>query len=95
MGLLIAGLALNDILHKLYKFDLLFIGLVPVILSLLTAYFFTRRAVAEEFGLSKIAIVEKVDRKELIATVKILLWIAGIIGLVLLACYVVVMVISR
>lgn len=95
VGLMIAGLALNDILHRNYKFDMLLIGLVPIILSFLTFYFFTRHEVAEEFGLSKITILEKVDKKELIVTARILFWIVIIIGVVLLGCYLVAMLMSR
>ena len=39
VGLIIAGLAAFDILHRNYKFDMLLIGLAPVILSFLAFYF--------------------------------------------------------
>lgn len=91
VGLVIAGLAAYDILRWNYKIDLLLIGLVPVILFVLTSYLFTRREVAEEFGLSKIAILEKVNKKELIVAVKFLFWMVFIVGVVLLACYLVAM----
>lgn len=95
VGLMIAGFALNDILHRNYKFDMLLIGLVPIIFSFLTLYFFTRHSVAEEFGLSKITILEKVDKKELIAAARVLLGIVIIVGVVLLVCYLVAMLMAR
>lgn len=95
VGLMIAGFALNDILHRNYKFDMLLIGLVPIIFSFLTFYFFTRREVAEVFGLSKITILEKVNKKELIAAGRVLLVIAVIVGVVLLASYLVAMLMAR
>ena len=87
IGLIIAGLAARDILHRLYKFDMLGIGFAPILFSFLTFYFFTRREVAEEFGLSKITILEKIDKQELIVAGKVLFWIAVIVGAVLLLCY--------
>ncbi|MFH0732350.1 MAG: hypothetical protein V2A72_05465 [Candidatus Omnitrophota bacterium] len=95
VGLMLAGIAIFDILHRNYKFDLLFIGMAPIILSFLTFYLFTRPEVAEDFGLDRIAILEKVDKKELITTARILLWIVIIIGVALLACYLVAMLMSR
>lgn len=95
VGLIIAGLAVRDMLHGLHKLDMLLIGLAPVILSSLIIYFFTRHEVAEEFGFAKISILEKVDKKELIATARVLLWIAVIIGVVLLVCYLVARLMAR
>jgi hypothetical protein len=95
IGLLIAGLALSDILHQNYKFDMLLIGFVPVVISALTFYLFTRRELAEEFGLAKIEILEKFNKQELIVAGKVLFWIALIVGVVLLACYLVVILMTR
>ena len=66
---------------------MLLMGLVPIAISVVSFYLFTRKAVAEEFGLGKITILEKIDKKELIATFRILLWIIGIIIAVLLFSY--------
>jgi hypothetical protein len=95
IGLLIAGLALSDILRQNYKFDMLLIGIVPTVLSVLIFYLFTRREIAEEFGLEKISIMEKVNKKELIAAGRVLLVIAAIIGAVLLVCYLIAMFMAR
>lgn len=95
LGLFFVWLAIQDIMHRLYRFDILLMGLAPIVFALLTLYLFTRRQVAEEFGVERIAILEKVDKKEIIAAGSVLLWIAGIVGGVLLACYLVVRLIAR
>ncbi|MDD5194684.1 MAG: hypothetical protein PHQ96_03285 [Candidatus Omnitrophica bacterium] len=87
VGLIIAGLAISDILHRNNRLDMLLIGLVPIIFSFLALYFFTRREVAEEFGLEKIEILEKFNKRELIVAGKVLFWIAAIVGVVFLLCY--------
>ena len=95
IGLIISGLAVSDILHRNYKFDMLVIGLLPAMLFVLIIYLFTRREFAEEFGLEKIAIIGKVNKKEVIAAGRILLVIAAIVGAVLLVCYLVTMFMAR
>ena len=95
VALIITGLAARDILHRIYKFDMLFIGLVPLIFSFLTFWFFTHPQVAEEFGLAKIEILEKFNKGELIVAGKILFWIALIVGVVLLGCYLIAMMMAR
>lgn len=95
IGLLFVGLAFYDILHRIYKFEALITGLIFVIPSFLSLFFFTRREVAESFGLSKIAILEKVDKKQLIAAGQFLLVAALAVGLVLLACYLLAMRMAR
>ena len=89
VGLMLAGIALNDILHRIYKFNMLLIGLVPTVLSFLTFYFFTRHEVAENFGLPKITILEKIDKKALVDAGRFLLVSFIILGLALLVCYLV------
>ena len=95
IGLMFAGLGIHDILERHYKFDLLLMGLAPIIISLLTFYFFTRREVAKEFGLAKIAVLEKPDKKEIIKSVYILLGIIVAVGVVLLGSYFVAMRMAR
>ena len=91
MGLLFVGLAINDMFHRIYQFDMLLIGLVLTVLPCLTFYFFTRREVADIFGVPKITILEKIDKKELVAAGKFLALFVIAVGLTLLACYLVVM----
>lgn len=95
VGVLIASIAVPDILKKNYHFEMLAIALAPMAISLLTFFFFTRRAMAEEFGLPEIRILAKIDKKELIATGRILLGIVALIGGVLLLCYFIVLMMSR
>jgi len=87
IGGIFEWIAVNDLLHKNFKPLMLLMGLVPIAISVVSFYLFTRKAVAEEFGLGKITILEKIDKKELIATFRILLWIIGIIIAVLLFSY--------
>jgi hypothetical protein len=91
IGLLFVGLTLYDMSHRIYKFEMLFAGLIFLIPSFLSFFLFTRREVAESFGLSKITICEKIDKKQLLAAGKFLLGIAVAVGLVLLACYLIAM----
>ena len=95
IGGIFEWIAVNDLLHKNFKPLMLFMGLVPIAISVVSFYLFTRKAVAEEFGMEKITIIDKIDKKELLATFKILLWIIGIIGGVLLFSYFVAMRMSR
>ena len=87
IGLLFVGLVFYDIMHRIYKFEMLLTGLILAIPSFLSFFFFTRPQVAESFGLSRITILEKVDKKQFIAAGQFLLVSALVVGLVLLACY--------
>jgi hypothetical protein len=66
-------------------------GLVPLVAAVLTIVIFTRRSVAEEFGLPEIRLLDKVDKPQVIAAIKTLLWIAAIVAVVLGACYLIAM----
>jgi hypothetical protein len=87
IGLLFVGLVFYDMAHRIYKFEMLLTGLIFAIPSFLSFFFFTRPQVAESFGLSKITILEKVDKKQLIAAGQFLLILGLGVGLVFLACY--------
>jgi hypothetical protein len=87
IGLLFVGLTLYDMAHRLYKFEMLFVGLGFIIPSILSFLFFTRREVAESFSLSKVSILEKVDKKQLVGACQFLLVSGLAVGLVFLICY--------
>lgn len=91
VGLMMTGLSVFYILNRSYEFYMLLIGLAPVILSIFVFYFFTRPEVAREFGLPKIEILEKINKKALIAAGKFLFVTAIAVGIVLLVCYFVAM----
>ena len=95
IGLMFIGIAVYDLVHHNYRFDGMLMGLVPVIPSFFTLYFFSQCEVAEDFGLPGIRLIDRINKRELIVTARVLLWIIGIVGVVLLACYVMAIMMSR
>ena len=65
VGLIFFGLGINDIFHRVYKFDGIWMGLIPITLSFMTIYFFTHQETANIFGLPKITIWRRLIKKTL------------------------------